>query len=171
MWEEVVAREQAQHDARDFRTALGCFPTGVCLVTTLGADGKRVGMTANSFSSVSLDPPMVLWSLARTASSALEFRDAEYFAINVLAAGDEALSSNFAKAGPDKFSPYAQRFIEGLAGVPVLQGSVATFECHSRHRYYGGDHIIVIGVVERYAYRNAEPLVFHRGRYGAMQAT
>src|SRR3954466_10930938 len=97
MWEEVVARERAQHDARDFRTALGCFPTGVCLITTLASDGSRVGLTANSFSSVSLDPPMVLWSLARTASCAAVFRDAEYFAINVLAAGDEELSSHFAK--------------------------------------------------------------------------
>ncbi|HUQ75631.1 MAG TPA: flavin reductase family protein [Burkholderiales bacterium] len=164
MWEEVLAREKAQHDARDFRTALGCFPTGVCLVTTL-ADGKRVGLTANSFSSVSLDPPMVLWSLARTATSAPIFRDAEYFAINVLAAGDEALSSHFAKAGPDKFAPYAERFTEGLAGLPVLQGAVATFECHSRHRYYGGDHIIVIGVVERYAHNDRAPLIFCRGKY------
>jgi flavin reductase (DIM6/NTAB) family NADH-FMN oxidoreductase RutF len=154
MWEEVTAREKAQHDARDFRTALGCFPTGVCLVTALGPDGKRVGMTANSFSSVSLDPPMVLWSLARTAASAPVFRDAEYFAINVLAAADSELSSHFAKPVPDKFSSYAN-----------LQGAVASFECHSRHRYYGGDHIIVIGMVERYAHNNAPALVFHRGKY------
>src|SRR3954463_5482939 len=136
MWEEVVAREKAQHDARDFRSALGCFPTGVCLITTLAPNAVKVGMTVNSFSSVSLDPPMVLWSLARTASSALVFRDAEYFAINVLAAGDAALSANFAKTGLEKFSPHAERFIAGLAGVPVLRGAVATFECHSRHRYY-----------------------------------
>src|SRR4051794_27539034 len=107
MWEEVAAPERAQHDARDFRTALGTFPTGVCLVTTLAADGERVGLTANSFSSVSLDPPMVLWSLARTAASAPVFRDAEYFAINVLAAGDAEVSSHFAKSGDDKFAPSA----------------------------------------------------------------
>jgi flavin reductase (DIM6/NTAB) family NADH-FMN oxidoreductase RutF len=168
MWEEVVAREAAQHDARDFRTALGSFPTGVCLITTLAPEGRRVGLTANSFSSVSLDPPMVLWSLARTASSAPVFRDAEYFAINVLAAGDGELSSHFATSGADKFPKYSGRFTDGLAGVPVLQGAVATFECHSRHRYYGGDHIIVIGVVERYAHdAGRSPLVFHRGRYAA----
>jgi len=168
MWEEVVAREAAQHDARDFRSALGCFPTGVCLITTVAPDGGRVGLTANSFSSVSLDPPMVLWSLARTASSAPVFRDAEYFTINVLAAGDHELSSHFAKSGEDKFAKYPQRFIAGLAGVPLLQGAAATFECHSRHRYYGGDHIIVIGVVERYAYDAARaPLLFHRGRYAS----
>src|SRR5215213_5462371 len=98
MWEEVHAREKTQHDARDFRTALGSFPTGVCLITALAPDGRRVGLTVNSFSSVSLEPPMVLWSLARTASSAPAFRDAEYFAINVLSAGDEELSSAFARS-------------------------------------------------------------------------
>ena len=165
MWEEVVAREKAQHDARDFRSALGCFPTGVCLVTALAPDGSRVGLTANSFSSVSLDPPMVLWSLARSATSAPVFRDAEYFAINVLGAADQALSSHFAKSGPDKFAAFAERFTPGLGGVPVLEGAVASFECHSRHRYYGGDHIIVIGVVERYQHSDLPPLVFHRGRY------
>jgi 3-hydroxy-9,10-secoandrosta-1,3,5(10)-triene-9,17-dione monooxygenase reductase component len=168
MWEEVHAPERAQHDARDFRTALGCFPTGVCLITTLGPDGTPVGMTANSFSSVSLDPPMVLWSLARTAASAPVFRDAEYFAINVLAQGDEAISSHFARSGADKFAAFADRFMPGLGAVPVLNGAAATFECHSRHRYYGGDHIIVIGVVERYAHRDASPLVFHRGKYASL---
>src|SRR3954468_6357770 len=165
MREEVDVREQTRHDARDFRSALGCFPTGVCLITTLAPDGRRVGLTANSFSSVSLDPPMVLWSLARTASSAPVFRDAEYFAINVLAAGDEALASHFAKSGADKFAAFADRFTPGLGGVPVLAGAAASFECHSRHRYYGGDHIIVIGVVERYTHSDRAALLFHHGKY------
>jgi flavin reductase (DIM6/NTAB) family NADH-FMN oxidoreductase RutF len=163
MWEEPLALQRPKLDGRDFRSALGCFPTGVCLVTTLASDGRRVGLTVNSFSSVSLEPPMVLWSLARTASCAPVFRDAEHFVINVLAAGDEQLSSHFARSGEDKFAQYAERFAGG-----VLQGAAATFECHSRHRYYGGDHIIVIGVVERYAYDSGRaPLVFHRGRYVA----
>jgi 3-hydroxy-9,10-secoandrosta-1,3,5(10)-triene-9,17-dione monooxygenase reductase component len=165
MWEEVHAPERTQHDARDFRSALGCFPTGVCLITTLAPGGVRVGLTANSFSSVSLDPPMVLWSLARTASSAPVFRDAEYFAINVLAAGDEALASHFAKSGADKFAAFADRFTPGLGDVPVLSGAAASFECHSRHRYYGGDHIIVIGVVERYTHSDRAALLFHHGKY------
>lgn len=168
MWEEVVAQERTQHDARDFRSALGCFPTGVCLITTVSPEANRVGMTASSFSSVSLDPPMVLWSLARSAASAPVFRDAEYFAINVLAAEDQALSSAFAKSGGDKFAAFADRFAAGLGGVPVLRGAVATFECHSRHRYYGGDHIIIIGVVERYAHGEAQPLVFSRGKYAGL---
>ena len=168
MWEELLTRPRPEHDARDFRAALGAFPTGVCLVTTVGPDGRRAGMTANSFSSVSLDPPMVLWSLARSASSAPVVRDAEYFAINVLAAEDATLSSHFARPGADKFAAWEERFQPGLGGVPLLQGAVASFECHSRHRYYGGDHIIVIGVVERYAYGEERPLVFHRGKYATL---
>src|SRR3954471_1949216 len=106
MWEELLTRPRPEHDARDFRAALGAFPTGVCLVTTLGPGGQAHGMTVNSFSSVSLDPPMVLWSLARTASSAGVFRDAEHFAINVLAAGDEELSRHFSSSGSDKFQEH-----------------------------------------------------------------
>ncbi len=168
MWEELLTRPRPEHDARDFRAALGAFPTGVCLVTTLAPDGQRAGLTVNSFSSVSLDPPMVLWSLARTANCAPVFRDAEYFAINVLAAGDATLSSHFAKPGADKFAAFAQRFTPGLGSAPVLEGAAATFECHSRHRYYGGDHIIVIGVVERYRHTDVAPLLFHRGRYAEL---
>jgi len=91
------------------------------------------------------------------------FRDAEHFVINVLGAGDEELSSHFARPGEDKFAKYAERFSGG-----VLRGAVATFECHSRHRYYGGDHIIIIGVVERYAHNHGAPLVFNRGRYAGL---
>jgi 3-hydroxy-9,10-secoandrosta-1,3,5(10)-triene-9,17-dione monooxygenase reductase component len=168
MWEELLTRPRPEHDARDFRNALGCFPTGVCLVTALGADGAPAGLTANSFSSVSLDPPMILWSLARTAASAPVFRDAEYFAISVLAASDEGLSRHFARSGADKFAGRENRFAPGLGGVPVLKSAVASFECHSRHRYYGGDHIIVIGVVERYAYGDERPLAFCRGKYATL---
>jgi 3-hydroxy-9,10-secoandrosta-1,3,5(10)-triene-9,17-dione monooxygenase reductase component len=168
MWEEVSAPPRAQHDAGDFRSALGCFPTGVCVVTALARDGSRAGLTINSFSSVSLDPPMVLWSLSRQASSAPAFRDAEYFAINLLASEDQPLSSHFARSGADKFAAFADRFTVGLGGVPVLKGALATFECHSRHRYYGGDHIILIGVVERYVHGDSPPLLFHRGRYASV---
>ena len=170
MWEEPLTLPRPKLDARDFRSALGSFPTGVCLITTLGPGGERVGLTVNSFSSVSLEPPMVLWSLSRNASSAAVFRDAEYFAINVLAAGDGALASHFAKPGADKFAPWPQRFSAGLGGAPLLIGALATFECHSRHRYYGGDHIVLIGVVERYAHAQGAPLAFHRGRYAALTA-
>ena len=167
MWEEPLAPPRPSLDPRDFRSALGCFPTGVCLVTARGPDGQPVGMTINSFSSVSLDPPMILWSLARTASASSVFRDAEYFAVNVLANGDGELSSHFARSGADKFSLFEKRFSKGLQDLPLLSGAAASFECHSRHRYYGGDHIILIGNVERYAWSEAPPLLFHRGRYAA----
>src|SRR5262247_964301 len=124
MWEEPLTLPRPSLDARDFRSALGCFPTGVCLVTTLGPGGKPEGMTINSFSSVSLDPPMVLWSLARTASSAAVFRDAEYFAVNVLGKEDAALSSHFAKSAENKFSAFTDRFSAGMGGSPVLKGAV-----------------------------------------------
>jgi len=165
LWEDAVARPRTSHDPRDFRSALGCFATGVCLVTTLGPEGKPEGLTINSFSSVSLDPPMVLWSLARSAASAPVFRDAEYFAVSILAKDDAALSTHFAKSSADKFASFTERFKEGIQGIPVLQGAVATFECHSRHRYYGGDHIIVIGNVERYVWSGQPALLFARGKY------
>src|SRR5213593_5016309 len=112
MWEDLLTRQRPELDGRDFRSALGTFPTGVCLITTLAPDGQRAGLTVNSFSSVSLDPPMVLWSLARTANCAPVFRDAEYFAINVLGADDAALSTHFARPGADKFPPYSGKFLE-----------------------------------------------------------
>jgi flavin reductase (DIM6/NTAB) family NADH-FMN oxidoreductase RutF len=166
MWEEAVAPQRTSHDPRDFRSALGCFATGVCLVTTLGPEGKPEGLTINSFSSVSLDPPMILWSLARSASSAPVFRDAEYFAVNILSKDDAELSTHFARPSADKFAAFPERFFKGMQGLPLLQGAVATFECHSRHRYYGGDHIILIGNVERYVWNQAAPLLYHRGKYG-----
>lgn len=168
MWEEALAPPRTALDPRDFRGALGCFPTGVCLVTTLAPGGKPEGLTINSFSSVSLDPPMVLWSLARSASCAPAFRDAEYFAVNVLASADAALASHFARSSPDKFAAFPERFTSGLGGAPLLSGAAAQFECHSRYRNYGGDHIILIGAVERYRWGGVAPLLFHRGRYAGV---
>jgi flavin reductase (DIM6/NTAB) family NADH-FMN oxidoreductase RutF len=166
MWEELDAPPRPELDARDFRNALGAFPTGVCLVTALGPAAKPEGLTVNSFSSVSLSPPMVLWSLARSASSAPVFRDAEHFAICVLSAEDRDISSHFARSCDDKFAAFAGRFTRGLNGLPVLNDAVAKFECRCCHRYYGGDHILLVGAVERYAYSpERAPLVFHRGKY------
>lgn len=165
MWEEAYAPPRIEFDGRDFRKALGSFPTGVCLVTTLGPQGKPEGLTINSFSSVSLDPPMVLWSLARTASCAPVFRDAEYFAVSVLGAQHQALSSHFARSAPDKFAAFAGHFVDGRHGLPLVADAVATFECHSRYRNYGGDHIVLLGAVEHYAYRDGAPLIFQQGRY------
>jgi flavin reductase (DIM6/NTAB) family NADH-FMN oxidoreductase RutF len=136
------------------------------VVTTLNGHGRGVGMTANSFSSLSLDPPLVLWSVARTAPSYSDFANADHFAINVLAADQQHLSRQFSTPQPDKFD--GVRWRGGIAGVPVIDGTVATFECRTTDRHDGGDHLIVVGEVERYARRDGEPLVFHSGCYRAL---
>jgi flavin reductase (DIM6/NTAB) family NADH-FMN oxidoreductase RutF len=166
MWEELDAPPRPELDARDFRKALGAFPTGVCLATTVGPAGRPEGLTINSFSSVSLAPPMILWSLARSATSAPVFRDVEHFAISVLSAHDHDVSSHFARPADDKFGRFVERFRPGRHGIPLLADAVATFECRCCHRYYGGDHVLLVGAVEHYAYSpERAPLVFHRGRY------
>jgi flavin reductase (DIM6/NTAB) family NADH-FMN oxidoreductase RutF len=166
MWEELDTPPRPELDARDFRNALGAFPTGVCLATTVGPGGKPEGLTINSFSSVSLSPPMIVWSLARSAAAAPVFRDAEHFAISVLSAEHRDVSAHFARSSNDKFAAFAERFVPGRHGIALLADAVATFECRTCHRYYGGDHILLIGAVEHYAYLpQRAPLVFHRGKY------
>jgi flavin reductase (DIM6/NTAB) family NADH-FMN oxidoreductase RutF/2-polyprenyl-6-methoxyphenol hydroxylase-like FAD-dependent oxidoreductase len=150
-------------DRRDLRRALGQFATGVTVVTTRTADGRRVGMTANSFSSLSLDPPLIMWSLARSAPSFADFTSAGHFAVNVLAANQHHLSRQFSTPQSDKFDGVGCR--DGVAGVPVIEGSIACFECRNLRQYDGGDHIIVVGEVEHYCRLEGEPLVFHSGCY------
>ncbi|BEP40445.1 flavin reductase [Variovorax guangxiensis] len=162
---EDRAREAVvdRFDRRDFRKALGQFSTGVTVITTRAMDGRRVGMTANSFSSVSLDPPLVLWSLARQAPSLADFTGASHFAINVLAANQHHLSRQFSTPQADKFG--GVECCEGTSGVPLLNGVIARFVCRNVRQYDGGDHLIFIGEVERYDRFDGEPLVFHSGYY------
>jgi len=150
-------------DRRDYRRALGQFATGVTVVTTRGSDGRKVGVTVNSFSSVSLDPPLVLWSLSRQAPSFADFTSASHFAINVLESGQHHLSRQFSTPLPDKFA--GVEYAEAEAGVPLLRGVIAHFVCRKTRQYDGGDHVIIIGEVEKYDYGEGEPLVFHSGRY------
>jgi flavin reductase (DIM6/NTAB) family NADH-FMN oxidoreductase RutF len=150
-------------DRRDFRRALGQFATGVTVVTARTPDGRKVGVTVNSFASVSLDPPLVLWSLSRQAPSFAEFTHATHFAVNVLAGNQHHLSRQFSTPLPDKFS--GVEFAEGLGGVPLLSGVNAHFICRNVRQYDGGDHVIFLGEVEDYKYADGEPLVFHSGRY------
>lgn len=168
MWEEQCVTVGPPLDVREFRNALSAFPTGVCVITTRRPDGKREGLTASSFNTVSLAPPMVLWSLTRSSPSADAFRNCEYFAINVLAETHQALSSHFARRCEDKFQGFADHFTEGLGGVPVLRDAVASFECRNSFQNYGGDHIVFIGGVQRYQTSDRPPLVFHRGRYAQL---
>lgn len=150
-------------DIAEFRRALGAFVTGVTVVTTIQPDGSPRGFTANSFTSVSLDPPLVLWSLARQAPSLADFTGASHFAINVLAANQHHLSRQFSTPQADKFG--GVDCCEGTAGVPLLNGVIARFVCRNVRQYDGGDHLIFIGEVERYDRFDGEPLVFHSGYY------
>jgi len=150
-------------DKRAFRNALGRFPTGVTVVTALGPGGRRIGITANSFSSVSLDPPLVLWSLAKSARSLSTFVKAQHYAINVLAADQIGLSRQFASAREDRFTGVVCR--SGLGGVPLIEGCAAWFECHNVSQYEGGDHVILLGRVERFADADRAALAFHLGGY------
>jgi flavin reductase (DIM6/NTAB) family NADH-FMN oxidoreductase RutF len=150
--------------ATDFRTALGMFATGVTIVTGRGAHGERIGLTANSFNSVSLDPPLVLWSLARAAGSMPAFTRGSHYAINILAAEQHELAERFSRKSPDRFAGVS--FREGAGGAPILDGAAAVFECFNRSRYVEGDHVIFVGEVEHCARRTgAQPLIFHGGRY------
>jgi flavin reductase (DIM6/NTAB) family NADH-FMN oxidoreductase RutF len=151
-------------DERHLRNALGRFVTGVTVITTRTATGKLVGLTANSFSAVSLDPPLVLWSLKITSSSLASFESTDHFAVNVLGTSQYDLSQHFAKRSEDKFTNIEHA--PGLGGCPLLAGALATFECSKEARVVGGDHVVFFGRIERAAYREGEPLIFSAGKYG-----
>ncbi|MFM8609115.1 MAG: flavin reductase family protein [Burkholderiaceae bacterium] len=147
-----------------FRKALGMFATGVTIVTARAADGSLVGLTANSFNSVSLEPPLVLWSLSRHAGSMPAMSAGTHYAINILAADQRNLAERFAAKGADRWAGVA--FSEGIAGAPLLSGTVASFECFNRSRYDEGDHVIFVGEVERCSHREgASPLLYHGGKF------
>jgi flavin reductase (DIM6/NTAB) family NADH-FMN oxidoreductase RutF len=150
----------------EFRTALAMFATGVTIVTARAANGRLIGLTANSFNSVSLEPPLVLWSLAHAAASMAVFSTGSHYAINILAADQQVLAQRFATKGVVRFAGVS--FEEGVGGAPLLAGAAATFECFNRSRYDEGDHVIFVGEVERCAHRvGASPLLFHGGRFYA----
>src|ERR1700704_2200533 len=151
-------------DPRAFRHALGTYGTGVTVITAAGTDGKPYGLTCNSFASVSLNPPLVLWSLGMFSQGLSIFQNASHFAVNVLGASQRDLATKFAKASEDKFA--GVEWTPGLGNAPVLADSVANFQCRAANRYYGGDHIIFLGAVEAYAYNRQEPLLFARGGFG-----
>lgn len=140
------------------------FATGVTIVTARTAEGTLVGLTANSFNSVSLSPPLVLWSLSRRAGSMPALSAGSHYAINILAADQKALAEQFAAKGADRFA--GVRFIDGIAGAPLIEGAVACFECFNRSRYDEGDHVIFVGEVERCSHREgAPPLLYHGGKF------
>jgi flavin reductase (DIM6/NTAB) family NADH-FMN oxidoreductase RutF len=164
-----LASDHSPIDPRDFRNALGSFATGVTVITAAAADGKPIGLTCNSFASVSLNPPLVLWSLVIYSSNLSVFQDASHFAVNVLGASQRAMSTQFATPSDNKFA--GVDWTPGLGGAPILAGCVANFQCRSAGRYYGGDHVIFLGAVEAYAYNRDEPLLFAQGGYGRFIGT
>ncbi len=161
--ERVGYKVTNQIDPREFRNALGQFATGVTVITTRDKEGRSVGVTASSFNSVSLSPPLVLWSLDKSAASLQAFADHGYFAVHVLAAGQEAISNSFARRGDDKFANI--QCTEGVENVPLLPECAARFQCKLTYQYEGGDHVILVGEVLSFENFNRAPLIFHSGRY------
>jgi flavin reductase (DIM6/NTAB) family NADH-FMN oxidoreductase RutF len=157
------------HDftARDFRDAVGWFTTGVAVITARSADGSLYGVTANSFASVSLDPPLVLWSLDKRSPSSTGFAAAGHFAVNILAQDQQALSSRFATSGSDKWRGITHEIWQ--TGAPILPTSLANLDCRVDAKHDGGDHLIFVGRVLRLQSRPCgEPLLFSRGSYRAL---
>ena len=150
---------------RELRHALGRFATGVTVVTTRTIAGRLEGVTANSFASVSLDPPLVSWSLRNGAPSLRSFVESGWFAINVLAAAQQRQSRQFATAAADKFAGID--WMPGLGGCPLLDACIARFECRAEKTVSAGDHLIFIGRVARATWRDGEPLLCHAGAYHA----
>jgi flavin reductase (DIM6/NTAB) family NADH-FMN oxidoreductase RutF len=158
-------------DERRFRDALGAFPTGVAVVTGLTETGERLGMTVSSFNSVSISPPLVLFSIARRAHSFAAWAQMRRYAINILSQDHEAISNRFARPLGDKWSDML--VLDGETGVPLLPNALAAFECEAHARYDGGDHEIFVGRVE--ALRTSpnkqyQPLIFFGGRYRRLDA-
>lgn len=156
--------------SRDFRDTLGSFATGVTVLTTLAADGRSIGVTISSFNSVSLDPPLILWSLSLNSPNIAAFQNASHYSVNILAAGQQALSNRFASQRNDRFTDIPTQ--PGLSGIPLIEGCCAWFECSNEAHYPGGDHLIFVGRVERFARGPAEsPLIFHNARYRRLDDT
>jgi len=161
---------EAGSDPRILRDALGCFGTGVIIATTLDEAGEPVGLTVNSFTSVSLDPPLVLFCVAKTSNSLPAFEQAKAYAVNVLHIGQQPTSTRFAKTGERRFEATATEIWE--SGAPIISGSLASIECAPYARHEAGDHIIFIGHVRRARFEpRRDPLIFFRGGYRRLHFT
>lgn len=158
------ARRYDAQDTLALRQALGEFVTGITVVTARGADDVLAGLTVNSFASVSLDPPLVLWSLGLGSPSVPVFQTCTHFAVNVLALDQQDISQQFAQSKTDKFAGVETKV--GAGGTALLPGCCAWFECRVAARHEGGDHLILIGEVEQFRREPRPPLVYHRGAYG-----
>lgn len=154
-------------DQRAFRDTLGCFATGVCIASATGADGRPVGLTVNSFTSVSLDPPLVLFCLDNRSESLSAFLEAPGFALSILSAEQQVLSNTFAR------TPHALRWdgvaaVMGQGGAPLIQGALAVLDCTRHAVHEGGDHTILVGRVLGFASQPGAPLLYYRGGYATL---
>lgn len=156
-----------EFDSSQFRAALSQFATGVTVITTRLANGSYIGLTASSFNSVSLDPPLVLWSLSNHANSLSAFSGNSHYVINVLAADQAELANRFSRPSENRFE--GVDFELSRTGHPVLKGVAAWFECHNRSRYPEGDHVIFVGEVEHCEVDPRPGLIFHDGAYISSQ--
>jgi flavin reductase (DIM6/NTAB) family NADH-FMN oxidoreductase RutF len=153
-----------EFDSRAFRNALGRFATGVCLITVVDEKGGALALTANSFSSVSLEPPLVLWSLQNNSEVYDAFSRPRYFAINVLTAGQLEHSNRYAKKGDHQLA--AEHYSAGRFGAPIIENALASFECELEVTHEGGDHLIIVGrVLDMQQSDDGDPLLFYCGSY------
>lgn len=165
MADEQSTREfRTGSDPRTLRDALGCFATGVTVVTCFDGDGEPVGLTANSFTSLSLDPPLLLVCVAKAAASAVPLSSATNFAVNVLQTGQQPASITFSTRVEDRFG--CTEWSVGEHGAPVLMQSLSVFECRRHAIHDGGDHFILVGEVVKASFESGlDPLLYFRGRY------
>ncbi len=152
---------------KEFRKCLAKFATGVTVVTCADDDGRPYGITANSFSSVSLEPRLILWNVAKVSNSLQAFLDAEYFAINILARDQQELAAHFAESDHTLFD--SVEILRSGENVPLIPGTLARFECRTHQVHACGDHYIIIGEVVRFEARDAEPLLFFNGKYASLK--
>ncbi|MCX0339767.1 flavin reductase family protein [Acinetobacter radioresistens] len=152
-----------QLEPRSLRQLLGQYATGITVVTALDVNQRKIGMTANSFTSVSLDPPLILWNIAKSATHFEDFRQAEYFAINILNEDQYLESNHFSKSADDKFEGLDD--VDEYMGIPILNKSLTTFVCRQYELHEAGDHYIIVGQIEACRNQMGNPLVFHNGQY------
>lgn len=158
---------QPEEEAMRFRRALGAFPTGVTIVTSRLESGEPIGMTVNSFASVSLDPRLVLWSIAKTAGCYVPFALAKYWAVHILTSRQKELALQFARQGSPKFQGVDT--VNGVGQVPLIEGCSSRFECETFNTYDGGDHLILVGRVIDFCSSEADSLVFCEGKFSKME--
>jgi flavin reductase (DIM6/NTAB) family NADH-FMN oxidoreductase RutF len=161
----AAATQRPAFSDRHFRDALAQFATGVTIVCTRAPSGRYIGFTVNSFSSVSLDPPLILWTIARASSSLTAFDTAERYAVNVLSAEQTELARRFSRPHADRFAGVTHRL--GWSDAPLIEGCVAWLECCHHARHVAGDHVVFIGEVVTVEHARGTGLVFHQGRFGS----